>query len=102
MYFLEGSEIVVELRLRTLTTNVHESASYRPRHTPLESEFRAPDSQFTQRLALAAVSSVPRAVLYELGTWPVRDKGRTKTTPVGRPHAAKSPETHSRAYIEQF
>jgi hypothetical protein len=35
--------------------------------------------------------------LYELERRSVRVKGRTKTAPTGRPHAAKSPETHSRA-----
>ena len=36
------------------------------------------------------MSGAPRAVLYELGTCPVRVKGRTKTTPMGRPHAVLS------------
>jgi hypothetical protein len=39
--------------------------------------------------------------LHELGTCFVRVRGRTKTAPVGRPHAVKSPETHSGTYIEQ-
>jgi hypothetical protein len=38
--------------------------------------------------------------LHELGTCFVRVRGRTKTAP-GRPPALKSPETHSRKYIEQ-
>ena len=37
--------------------------------------------------------------LHELGTCFVRVRGRTKTAHVGKPHAAKSPETHSRTYI---
>ena len=42
-----------------------------------------------------------RPTLHELDTWPVRVKGRTKTAPMGRLQAAKSPETHPQAYIER-
>ena len=61
---LDGREVVVDLRRRTLITKVHRDAFYRPRHTPLESEFEAPDSQFTQREVLScrlAVSDAPHA-----------------------------------------
>ena len=52
---LDGREIVIDLRRR---------ASYKPKHTPLEAELEAPDSQFTQREALSfrlAVSDAPHA-----------------------------------------
>jgi hypothetical protein len=54
--------MVVELHRRTLATKVHGGASYRPRRTSSESDFKALDSQFTQRVALAAVPGVPHAV----------------------------------------
>ena len=61
---LDGREVVVELRRRTLVTMCSEGASYRPRHTPSESECEALDSHFTQRMALScrlAVLDVPHA-----------------------------------------
>ena len=62
MLCLEGQEVVDELHRRTVATKVHGGASYRPRRTPSESEFKALYSQFTQRAALATVSGVAYAV----------------------------------------
>ena len=79
-------------------------ASYRPRHTPLESEFEAPDkivNSRKERLSAVVSPCQTRPTLHELGTCFVQVRGRTKTAPVGRPHAVKSPETHSRTHIEQ-
>ena len=58
---LDGRKVVVELRPRTSVTKVGGGASYRPRHTPLESECEALDSQFTKRVALVAVLDAPHA-----------------------------------------